>query len=94
MNDTDAYREINNCLREMKKNYPEWYEDIIHSTALLSSGAGRCSDMALEYTYNENANIGSFIQNVASVAAICVRILNNIPGPYMPSKFPKMVDSK
>lgn len=94
MNDTDAYREINNQLREIRKSSPEWFEDIVHASSLISVEAGRCNDAALEYTYNENANIGDFIKHVATTAAICVRILNNIPGPYLPSKFPKMVDSK
>ncbi len=74
------------ALDEANKKHPEWYDDIIHCSAVMGEEAGEAIRAALNYTY-ENSSFDDFIYEVAQTGAMAIKILMNLPKEHLPKKF-------
>ena len=77
MTNTQIIRSIQYELMTAKKKWPEYYDDVIHATALVNEEAGEAIQAALDLTY-DNGSIEKVKAELIQTAAMCFRALENI----------------
>ena len=77
MEHTQMIRAIEYELMKAKKKWPEYYDDVIHATALVNEEAGEAVQAALDLTY-DNGSIDHVREELIQTAAMCFRALENI----------------
>ena len=77
MNTIEIRRAVEAELCKARLKWPEYYDDVIHATALVNEEAGEAIQAALDLTY-DNGSIEKVKAELIQTAAMCFRALENI----------------
>lgn len=72
------YAEIDSELNRAKKKWPDWPENIFEQLAIMQEEAGEVTMAVLHYVH-EGGNIGDVKSELIHTAAMCMRMLENLP---------------
>ena len=65
-------------LTRAEKKHPEWPEDMFRQVAIMNEEAGEVTKAVLHLHY-ENGSIEKVKEELVQTAAMCMRILKNLP---------------
>lgn len=72
------YAEIETELQRAKEKHPDYPQDIFYQLAILQEEAGEVTKAVLDYHY-ENDNLDHVKVELIQTAAMCMRMLENLP---------------
>lgn len=72
------YNEVDTELKRAKKKHPNYPKDMFRQLAILTEESGEVSKAVLHYHY-ENGSIDDVKQELIQTAAMCMRMLENLP---------------
>lgn len=81
------YQQVEKALHEAKEKHPDWPDNIFEQLAILQEEAGEITKAVLQYM-RESGSLESIVSEVHQTAAMCIRFLENLPGPKQVKRDP------
>ena len=76
----EKYNIIDAELVRAEKKHPDFPKDIFHQLAIMQEEAGEVTQAVLHYHY-EKGTIEHVMEELVQTAAMCMRMLQNLPTP-------------
>ena len=74
----EKYEPIDAELRRAEKKHPDWPDDMFRQVAIMNEEAGEVTKAVLHYHY-EGGELNHVKEELIQTAAMCMRMLKNLP---------------